>query len=224
MALSCNPSLADRRRADDRARRHRAGPDPRAHPEAAPRLRLRRRADHARHGKSWPRSPTRAGDVCGRIVERGAKRDLFKAPRHPYTWGLLDSIPPLDGPRPRRLKSIAGMPPSLLDLPTGCAFGPRCRYRFDKCDERPGLAAAAATIPPASCRRIRVPPPGPGVFWIRRRCHETAPPLRRCSKRSGLSKNFSIGGRLSPGGRKTVRAVDNVSLQVWAGENRGPGR
>src|SRR5882724_3273783 len=79
---------------------------------------------------------------AGRIVERGAKRDLFKAPRHPYTWGLLDSIPPLDGPRPRRLKSIAGMPPSLLDLPTGCAFGPRCRYRFDKCDERPGLAGS----------------------------------------------------------------------------------
>jgi peptide/nickel transport system ATP-binding protein len=79
---------------------------------------------------------------AGRIVERGAKRDLFKAPRHPYTWGLLDSIPPLDGPRPRRLKSIAGMPPSLLDLPAGCAFGPRCRYRFDKCGERPGLAGS----------------------------------------------------------------------------------
>ena len=79
---------------------------------------------------------------AGRIVERGAKRDLFKSPRHPYTWGLLDSIPPLDGPRPHRLKSIAGMPPSLLALPKGCAFGPRCRYRFDKCDERPGLAGS----------------------------------------------------------------------------------
>ena len=79
---------------------------------------------------------------AGRIVERGAKRDLFKSPRHPYTWGLLDSIPPLDGPRPHRLKSIAGMPPSLLALPKGCAFGPRCRYRFDKCGERPGLAGS----------------------------------------------------------------------------------
>jgi peptide/nickel transport system ATP-binding protein len=76
---------------------------------------------------------------AGRIVERGAKRELFKSPRHPYTWGLLDSIPPLDGPRPHRLKSIAGMPPSLLALPKGCAFGPRCRYRFEKCGERPGL-------------------------------------------------------------------------------------
>jgi peptide/nickel transport system ATP-binding protein len=79
---------------------------------------------------------------AGRIVERGAKRDLFKNPRHPYTWGLLDSIPPLDGPRPHRLKSIAGAPPSLLALPRGCAFGPRCRYRFEKCGERPTLAGS----------------------------------------------------------------------------------
>ena len=79
---------------------------------------------------------------AGRIVERGAKRDLFKTPRHPYTWGLLDSIPPLDGPRPHRLKSIAGAPPSLLALPKGCAFGPRCRYRFEKCGECPALAGS----------------------------------------------------------------------------------
>jgi peptide/nickel transport system ATP-binding protein len=76
---------------------------------------------------------------AGRIVERGTKRDLFKNPWHPYTWGLLNSIPPLAGPRPRRLNSIAGAPPSLLDLPAGCAFGPRCRYRFQACDERPAL-------------------------------------------------------------------------------------
>jgi peptide/nickel transport system ATP-binding protein len=79
---------------------------------------------------------------AGRIVERGAKRDIFKGPRHPYTWGLLDSIPPLDGPRPHRLKSIAGVPPSLLALPKGCAFGPRCRYRFEKCGEPPRLAGS----------------------------------------------------------------------------------
>jgi peptide/nickel transport system ATP-binding protein len=79
---------------------------------------------------------------AGRIVERGAKRELFKNPRHPYTWGLLDSIPPLDGPRPHRLKSIAGMPPSLLALPRGCAFGPRCRYRFEKCGEQPRLTGS----------------------------------------------------------------------------------
>src|SRR5438067_12012899 len=77
---------------------------------------------------------------AGRVVERGGKRGLFTGPWHPYTWGLLDSIPPLEGARPRRLRSIAGMPPSLLELPKGCAFGPRCRHRIARCDERPELA------------------------------------------------------------------------------------
>jgi peptide/nickel transport system ATP-binding protein len=88
---------------------------------------------------------------AGRIVERGNKRDLFKSPWHPYTWGLLDSIPPLEGARPRRLRSIAGSPPSLSSLPRGCAFGPRCRFRFEQCGERPPLAgnghAAACFLP-----------------------------------------------------------------------------
>ena len=101
---------------------------------------------------------------AGRIVERGAKRDIFKGPRHPYTWGLLDSIPPLDGPRPHRLKSIAGMPPSLLALPKGCAFGPRCRHRIARCDERPELAgddghAAACWLPPELRDTLRAPRP-----------------------------------------------------------------
>ena len=81
---------------------------------------------------------------AGRIVERGSKRDLFKNPWHPYSWGLLNSIPPMAGTRPRRLNSIAGAPPSLLDLPRGCAFGPRCRYRFEACDERPALRGEGA--------------------------------------------------------------------------------
>jgi peptide/nickel transport system ATP-binding protein len=77
---------------------------------------------------------------AGRIVERGTKRDLFKDAWHPYTWGLFASIPPLEGERPRRLSSIPGVPPSLLQLPPGCAFAPRCRYRFARCAERPPLA------------------------------------------------------------------------------------
>jgi peptide/nickel transport system ATP-binding protein len=93
---------------------------------------------------------------AGRIVERGSKREMFKSPWHPYTWGLLESIPPLQGPRPRRLKSIAGAPPSLLALPKGCAFGPRCRFRLQRCGEQPALAGAngheAACFLPADAR------------------------------------------------------------------------
>jgi peptide/nickel transport system ATP-binding protein len=76
---------------------------------------------------------------AGRIVERGSKRELFSNPQHPYTLALLDSIPPLQGARPHRLKSIPGAPPALLNRPPGCAFSPRCASRFDKCAAVPAL-------------------------------------------------------------------------------------
>jgi len=78
---------------------------------------------------------------AGRIVEQGNRRDVFYDAQHPYTWGLLGSIARLDRPKPRRLSTIPGLPPSLLRLPEGCAFGPRCAHRFDLCDERPALRA-----------------------------------------------------------------------------------
>jgi peptide/nickel transport system ATP-binding protein len=78
---------------------------------------------------------------AGRAVEQGSKRDVFSNPQHPYTWGLLASIPRVDQPRPRRLPSIAGAPPSLIDLPTGCAFRPRCTHAFERCGDEPPLAA-----------------------------------------------------------------------------------
>jgi oligopeptide/dipeptide ABC transporter ATP-binding protein len=76
---------------------------------------------------------------AGRIVEQGSLRSVFYDAEHPYTWGLLGSIARLDRPRPPRLTAIKGMPPSLIHLPQGCAFGPRCPYRFDLCAEVPSL-------------------------------------------------------------------------------------
>jgi peptide/nickel transport system ATP-binding protein len=78
---------------------------------------------------------------AGRIVEQGDRREVFYDAQHPYTWGLLGSIARLDRPKPRRLSTIPGLPPSLLRLPPGCAFGDRCAHRFDRCDERPALLA-----------------------------------------------------------------------------------
>jgi peptide/nickel transport system ATP-binding protein len=76
---------------------------------------------------------------AGRIVEQGSRRDVFYQPQHPYTWGLLGSIARLDRPKPRRLTAIPGLPPSLVNLPAGCAFGPRCAYRFPACGQTPAL-------------------------------------------------------------------------------------
>src|SRR6266480_4117358 len=78
---------------------------------------------------------------AGRIVEQGTRREVFYDAQHPYTWGLLGSIARLDRPKPRRLSTIPGLPPSLLRLPPGCAFADRCAHRFDRCDERPLLLA-----------------------------------------------------------------------------------
>jgi peptide/nickel transport system ATP-binding protein len=65
---------------------------------------------------------------AGRIVERGTVREIFNAPQHPYTWGLLKSIPRLDSPRGDELVPISGRPPSLIHRPSGCYFHPRCPY------------------------------------------------------------------------------------------------
>jgi len=82
---------------------------------------------------------------AGRVVEHGQKSQVFYDPQHPYTWGLLGSIPRLDRPRSRRLPTIAGQPPSMLSLPDGCRFRPRCAQAFDRCaQEDPALAERGA--------------------------------------------------------------------------------
>jgi peptide/nickel transport system ATP-binding protein len=83
----------------------------------------------------------------GRVVEEGTLDEIFYDPQHPYTWGLLGSIARLDRPRPERLPQIGGAPPSLLALPQGCAFRPRCPHAFDRCPELPDLAARLAEAP-----------------------------------------------------------------------------
>lgn len=79
---------------------------------------------------------------AGRAIEQGSAKDLFYRPQHPYTWGLLGSLPRWDGDRAERLIPIPGNPPSLINVPSGCAFHPRCAYRDrvggDRCvTERP---------------------------------------------------------------------------------------
>jgi peptide/nickel transport system ATP-binding protein len=85
----------------------------------------------------------------GRAVERGAVREVLREPRHPYTWGLLSSMPRLGGSTSQPLMPIPGSPPSLLNPPSGCPFHPRCTFTDqvsgDRCStERPPLGEGRA--------------------------------------------------------------------------------
>ncbi len=77
---------------------------------------------------------------AGRLVESAPTDILYSEPKHPYTMGLIGSVPRLDLPRKRKLYVIEGLPPHLARLPKGCNFSPRCRYAIEKChEEKPPL-------------------------------------------------------------------------------------
>jgi peptide/nickel transport system ATP-binding protein len=91
---------------------------------------------------------------AGGAVERGGVREVLRAPQHPYTWGLLSSMPRLGGATSQALTAIPGSPPSLLNPPSGCAFHPRCAYPgtvggtlcSTTMPERPGIRGAACHL------------------------------------------------------------------------------
>jgi len=81
---------------------------------------------------------------AGRVVEIGDVDTIFHAPKHPYTWGLLQSLVRLEDARDTPLQPIAGAPPNLIDLPPGCPFRPRCTHAIERCaTEAPALSAIA---------------------------------------------------------------------------------
>jgi peptide/nickel transport system ATP-binding protein len=96
----------------------------------------------------------------GKAIEQGPVRDVFYTPEMPYTWGLLTSMPRLDRVKQERLDPVPGNPPSLINVPPGCAFHPRCPYRPEVPDDGcrtivPGLDE----VRPGHAARCHIPPP-----------------------------------------------------------------
>ena len=128
---------AHRRRAHHRARRDDPGPGPRGAQGARGRHQRRAAPDHPRPGV--------VAGICdevnvmysGRIVESTTRNRLFATPRHPYTGGLLESIPRLDSPRGAPLRPIPGSPTQTIPWTEGCAFAPRCGNRIADCTSWP---------------------------------------------------------------------------------------
>ncbi len=163
---------------------------------------------------------------AGRVVEEGTLDEIFYDPQHPYTWGLLGSLSRLDRPRPQRLPQISGAPPSLIALPVGCAFRPRCPHEFGKCSEQPPLEAK---LPDAPSHRDRC--------WLTPEQKAGGPPGRRADRAGGaglmtsgdplvevtdLVKHFPIkAGLLIDREIDQVRAVDGISFSVTSGQTLG---
>ena len=105
---------------------------------------------------------------AGRLVERADANAIFRAPRHPYSLGLLSSFPALHGPR-LAMEGIPGSPPDLRNMPSGCPFHPRCGYAFDRCRTDPAAAAGPGRGHPggrvlaAGRPRWPCPPSWPGL-------------------------------------------------------------
>jgi peptide/nickel transport system ATP-binding protein len=100
---------------------------------------------------------------AGRAAERASKHDIFYQSHHPYTKGLLESIPNSSAAGDR-LKPISGQPPSLINLPSGCAFHPRCAYVLDRClSDEPRLTAVGAAGEHRSACWLPAAAAGPGA-------------------------------------------------------------
>jgi oligopeptide/dipeptide ABC transporter ATP-binding protein len=88
---------------------------------------------------------------AGRVVESGPTEDVFANPKHPYTWALLRSIPRLDAEEHEPLRAIEGLPPDLTELPSGCAFHPRCPFRVARCIQETPLLLPVGSTQRAAC-------------------------------------------------------------------------
>jgi len=158
---------------------------------------------------------------ASRLVEEGDSDDVFHRPRHPYSMGLLRSVPRLDRPRGSKLETIEGLPPNAASPPPGCRFAPRCPYKIAICETEPALLRTD-TGGLSRCHRHREIAEGK-IVWAaagadtQHFAQKTGAPL--LSVRN-LTKHFEVRGGLR-GANGTVRAVDGVSFDIMPGETLG---
>jgi peptide/nickel transport system ATP-binding protein len=158
---------------------------------------------------------------AARMVEQGNADAVFRRPRHPYTIGLLRSVPRLDRPRGNRLETIEGLVPNLASLLSGCRFAPRCPFRIAVCDQEPQLFKTD-TGSLSRCHRHAEIAQGK-ITWAASGAGTQEVKLRRdqplLSVRH-LTKHFPVRARLG-GKRALVRAVEDVSFSIYPGETLG---
>jgi peptide/nickel transport system ATP-binding protein len=158
---------------------------------------------------------------AARMVEEGSAEAVFHRPRHPYSMGLLRSVPRLDRPRGTRLEAIEGLVPNLAEQQSGCRFAPRCPFRIDICSREPALEATD-TGARSRCHRHAEIAAGK-IAWAAAGASSGADAAR--SREAlllvrGLTKHFPVRGKLGNRNR-VVRAVEDVSFSIRPGETVG---
>ncbi|MEI7805004.1 MAG: ABC transporter ATP-binding protein [Hyphomicrobiales bacterium] len=157
---------------------------------------------------------------AARVAEQGSADAVFHKPRHPYSMGLLRSVPRLDRPRGAKLETIEGLPPNLALAPPGCRFAPRCPYKIAVCEQEPPLFPTD-TGGFSRCHRHAEIAAGK-ITWAAaegKAVNTVATSVEPLLSVRNLSKHFSVGGRLHKGG--VVRAVEDVSFDILPGETLG---
>ena len=166
---------------------------------------------------------------AARMAEQGAAAAVFAQPLHPYTAGLLRSVPRLDQPRGVRLETIDGAPPDLLAPPPGCRFAPRCAVRQPVCEARlPNMAKVSEGRHTACLRSQELERDGPLALGLQAAVQSNAlvKPLDRSIPLlavRGLKTYFDVstGFKTFRAKKAEVRAVDDLSFEVFKGETVG---
>jgi len=160
---------------------------------------------------------------AARKAEEGPAEAVFHRPRHPYTMGLLRSVPRLDRPRGAKLETIEGLPPNLAHRQTGCRFAPRCPYKIERCGrEDPALSPTDETGWSA-CHRLAEIIAGK-IAWSAEAGVRQAPTTdiarRPLLSVRGLTKHFPVTSGFS-GAKALVKAAEDVSFDIFPGETVG---
>ncbi len=164
---------------------------------------------------------------AARIVEQGSADDVFLRPCHPYTIGLMRSVPRLDLPRGIRLETIEGLPPDLRTPPAGCRFAPRCQFRIDICGQDPALQDVGSGHRSACWRAQEIangtlaPAAARGKAAALTTSEGSGLPLLDVGS---LRKHFVVkaaGAGFMSSKTATVKAVDDVSFTIAPGETLG---
>ena len=171
---------------------------------------------------------------AGRIIERGSSNEMYRTPRHPYSYGLLNSFPLLHGPR-QMLTGIVGFPPDLRQLPSGCPFHPRCAFVHEGCDVRrpelvvspvagdsPNHAVACSLYEggaiPVQLRSARVHDDTTSIHTSTSSSSSDEPVLKVTHLKKYFPVHQPVARRVRRDPVRIVRAVDDVSLELFAGQ------